>query len=107
MSRRHKYRAQPTEIDGIRFDSKREATYYASLKVRQIAGEIDGLELQPRYDIYMKGKKVCTYVADFRFNDKVMGKRRVVDVKGFKTQVYKLKKKLAEAAYPGLEIEEA
>lgn len=104
---RHKFNAQPTEVDGIRFASKREARYYGLLKIRERQGEIERLELQPKYEITVNGKRICTYIADFRFNDLTHKKRRVIDVKGCKTQVYKLKKKLVEALYPGVEVEEA
>ena len=35
---KHKFNAKPTEVDGIRFASKKEANYYADLKLRQAAG---------------------------------------------------------------------
>ena len=104
---RQKFNAQPTEVDGIRFASKREARYYGMLKIRQNLGEIERLELQPKYEVTVNGKRICTYIADFRFNDLTLNKRRVIDVKGCKTQVYRLKKKLVEALYPGVEVEEA
>jgi hypothetical protein len=45
------------------------------------------------------------YVADFTYRDAVTGKRHVIDAKGFKTQVYRLKKRAA-ALLLGIEIEE-
>lgn len=104
---RQKFNNTPTEVDGIRFASKREARYYGMLKIRQNLGEIERLELQPKYECTVNGKRVCTYIADFRFNDLTLKRRRVIDVKGVKTQAYKLKKKLVEALYPGVEVEEA
>ena len=46
MARRHKYSARPTEVDGIRFDSKAEARRYTELRTLEKAGEISHLELQ-------------------------------------------------------------
>ena len=97
-----KYRAVKTEVDGIIFDSKKEAARYKELILLEKSGVISHLELQPRYDCVVNGKKICSYRADFRyFNDQ---NSVVEDVKGFKTPVYRLKKKLVEALYPGIRI---
>lgn len=104
MAFRSKYRAVKTEVDGITFDSKREAARYMELVLLERAGEISRLELQPKYDCVVNGHKICTYKADFRYfnaNGSV-----VEDVKGMKTPVYRLKKKLVEALYPGVKIQE-
>ena len=92
-----KFKAVPTEVDGIRFASKKEAKRYQELKLLERAGEISRLELQPRYDITINGVKVCTYVADFRYFGKA--KQIVEDCKGFKTPLYRLKSKLVRALY--------
>ena len=106
-----KYRAKPTVVDGIRFDSKRESERYVELKLMQKAGEIQDLRLQPRFQLLIKtldGPVVCvgTYVADFAY-EKLTGAFRTVveDVKGVLTPVYRLKKKLVQALY-GIEIRE-
>ena len=99
-----KYRAVKTEVDGITFDSKREAARYMELMLMQRAGEIKRLELQPKYDCVVNGKKICTYRAYFRYSTNENS--IVEDVKGMKTPVYKLKKKLVEALYPGVIIQE-
>ena len=99
-----KYKAKPITIDGIRFASTKEGKRYTELKLLERAGEISRLELQPRYDITINGVKVCTYVADFSYFDK--SSRVVEDVKGMKTPVYRLKRKLVEALYPGVKITE-
>jgi len=99
-----KYRAVKTEVDGIIFDSKKEAARYKELILLKKSGVISHLELQPTYDCVVSGKKICRYRADFRYFDK---KGCVIeDVKGYKTPVYKLKKKLVEALYPGVKIVE-
>lgn len=99
----HKYHAQPTIVDGIKFASKAEAKRYSELKLLERAKEIGGLCCQPRYTIVVNGKKVCDYIADFSYHD---GKKYVVeDVKGVRTPLFVLKKKLFEITH-GIEITE-
>jgi hypothetical protein len=99
----NKYGARKTEVDGITFDSAKEAKRYGELKLLERAGEIAELELQPKYDLTVKGQKVCTYKADFRYFEH--GCEVVEDVKGMRTPVYRLKKKLMKACH-GIEIRE-
>ena len=102
----NKYRAKKTTIDGITFDSKKEAARYAELKLMERGKAIKYLKLQPEFPIEVKDHKgdyvkICTYKADFVYHE---GDRLIVeDVKGVRTPVYKLKKKLVEALY-GIEI---
>jgi hypothetical protein len=105
-----KYRAEPTTVDGFRFASKREARRYVELKLLERAGKIGGLEIQPRFDLCvgaMDGRrvKICTYVADFRYWDLVAKRSVVEDVKGVRTPVYRLKRKLMLALY-GVDVQE-
>jgi hypothetical protein len=104
IKKNNKYGAVKTTVDGIVFDSKREAVRYMELMVLQKNGQISRLELQPKYDCIINGKKICTYRADFRYFTK--DRRIVEDVKGVKTPVYILKKKLVEALYAGVIIQE-
>lgn len=103
----HKYHAKKTAVDGITFDSKKEAMRYKELKELQRVGKIDRLELQPRFELQEsfkhKGKPIrkIEYVADFKYLDIALGKWVVEDVKGMKTDVYKLKKKLFLHIYGG------
>lgn len=98
LEKKSKYSSAKTDIDGIRFDSKKEAEFYAELKLREKAGEISHLRLQPRYLLQEafkyngKQHREIEYVADFEYIEN--GETVVVDVKGFKTAVYMLKKKL-------------
>ena len=108
-----KYRAIRTMVDGIYFDSKREANRYSELKMMEKAGIINSLKLQPEFKCVVNGKKVCTYKADFEYlmvdeegPQGQIGYYIVEDVKGFKTPVYRLKKKLVEALFPGTVIKE-
>jgi hypothetical protein len=98
-----KYHARATTVDGIRFASAAEARRYSELILLQSAGEITDLELQPHYKCVVNGQNVATYIADFRYIEH--GKVIVEDVKGVRTPVYRLKKKLVEALY-GIEIVE-
>ena len=106
-----KYGNRVTYVDGVRFDSKREAERYTVLLVRQNVGEISHLKLQPEFTIleaYMKpsGEKVRAqrYRADFSY---VLpdGSLVVEDVKtdGTRTRVFENKRKLVEDKY-GIEI---
>ena len=103
VPRRSKYHAVPETVGGIRFASKKEARRASELKLLERAGQIRNLELQPRYDIVVNGINCGFYKADFRYFE---GNKAVVeDAKGFKTQVYSLKKRLVEALY-GITITE-
>jgi len=117
--KRSKYNATKTVIDGIKFDSKKEAGRYSELKLRERCRVISNLELQPRYDVIVNGQKICYYKADFRYFDNEKGAEVVEDVKAMpKTakaikafrgtgawRIYRIKKKLVEALY-GIEIRE-
>lgn len=95
-----KYNAQKVTVDGIKFDSRKEAARYKELKALELVGKIDRLELQPRFVLMdgfrYEGKAVrkIEYVADFLYRDLSTLELVVEDVKGVKTDVYKLKKKL-------------
>ena len=105
---RNKYHAQPTTIDGIRFDSKREAARYLELKLLHLAGVIHKLQVHPRYVLLepfeCKGVKYrgIFYEGDFEYYEN--GQRVCEDVKGVKTQVFRIKEKLFIKRY-GDEIE--
>lgn len=90
----NKYKAIRTAVDGIEFDSKREAEFYRKLLLLKKAGEIVELELQPEFSIL----DVAKYRADFRVKTKE-GETVIYDVKGFRTPLYRLKKKLVEAIH--------
>jgi hypothetical protein len=98
--RRNKYNAAKTEFDGKVYDSKKEAARAAELKLLQKAGEIMAFAEQVTF-LLPAGVK---YIADFVIigNDLSV---TVEDVKGFKTDVYKLKKKLMEEVH-GIRIKE-
>lgn len=110
--RNSKYNAKKVTVDGITFASISESKRYPYLKMRLRAHEIKDLELQKKYllqEAFTKnGKRYrkIEYVADFCYYDLKKDKYIVEDVKGVETKVFKIKKKLFEMRYPGLEITE-
>lgn len=102
--RTNKFNAKRVLLDGICFDSKAEANYYAALKLRERAGEVTGIELQRWYDLIVNGVLVARYRADFVFFDRLYCTRRIVDTKGVVTRDFRMKQKLMKACH-GLEIE--
>lgn len=105
MSRPSKYNAVRCEADGIFFDSKKERDRYQQLKLLERANEIKNLRLQPSFPLIINNVKVGTYKADFGYDDIRANQEVTEDVKGFKTPVYRLKKKLVAAIY-GIEVME-
>ena len=106
-----KYHNKKVEYDGYTFDSIREKNYYIKLKLLEKAGKIKELELQKEYELQPsfklnnKTSRKITYRADFTYKTTEDDKLHVVDVKGYRTDVYRLKKKLFEYKYR-IEIEE-
>ena len=102
-----KYRAMRVVVDRYKFASKAEARRYGELKLMLSAKEIDGLIVHPKFELIIKGIKrdTITYIADFCYRDCKTGNLIVEDVKGFKTAVYNLKKRLMRALL-GIEIKE-
>lgn len=109
--KQNKYKNTKVEYKGIKFDSIKEMKHYQLLEYLQKIGEIKELKLQvpyeliPKYKINNKTIRKCVYVADFVYFDTKDNKVHVIDTKGFRTDTYKLKKKLFEYKYR-IEIEE-
>ncbi|MDX0548552.1 DUF1064 domain-containing protein [Sinorhizobium medicae] len=99
-----KYRNKKTTVDGVKFDSKREAEFYSSLKQLERAGQVYEVELQKPYALTVNGQLVCTYKADFAFYDAIQKRNRVVDIKGVATSDFNIKRKLMRAIY-GIDVE--
>jgi len=99
-NRRHKYGAKKTTVNGIIFDSKKEAKRYGELLLLEKAGDIKDLELQPVFILQKgfthKGKLVreIKYIADFKYYDRRAEAWVVEDVKGFRPAEYMIKKKI-------------
>lgn len=105
-----KYYNKPVDYDGHHFDSKAERDRYIELKLMENMGVIQGLEMQKKYVLQEKGKypsgkryAEISYVADFVYQYE--GKTVVEDVKGYKTDIYRMKKKLMAGVY-GIEVQE-
>lgn len=111
----NKYRNRKTVVNGIVFDSKKEAKRYQELLLLERTGAIQSLERQKKYilipaqrewssEVYTKGKKKgqpkqgkllereCSYIADFVYQEN--GQTIVEDTKGVRTKDYRIKRKL-------------
>lgn len=118
---KQKYGNKAVIIDGIKFQSKKEANRYCELKLLERAGKIKDLELQKTFELIptqrepdtitktgkvKQGKVIersCCYIADFVYKEN--GQLIVEDTKGMRTEVYKIKKKLMLYVY-GIKIRE-
>ncbi len=124
--RRSKYGNRKTVVDGITFDSKKEANRFRELQLLERAGKITTLQQQVKYvliptqrefsnEIYKKGahqghfkpgkvlEKECSYIADFAYIQD--GAYVVEDTKGVRTEAYKIKRKLMLERY-GIKVRE-
>ena len=122
-----KYNSQKTEVDGIKFDSRKEARRYRELKLLEQAGEIEDLRMQVKYILIpaqrepdtvgarggiIKGKVIereCSYLADFVYRIGGTSEEVVEDVKGYKDgsayAIFKIKRKLMLFIY-GIRVKE-
>lgn len=115
-----KYNSRKVAVDGIAFDSVKEARRYKQLKLLQLAGEISDLRIQVPFElvpaqyersmsVYSRGakkgqpkrgrciEKAVTYFADFVYSEN--GRRIVEDAKGMRTKDYVIKRKLFRWRY--------
>lgn len=101
-----KYSNKKTSYKGIIYDSKKEAKRAYELDIMQRAGLIQNLErqksfeLQPSFKLNGKTIRAITYIADFVYTKN--GQTIVEDVKGFKTEIYRLKYKMFLYKYPDI-----
>lgn len=101
-----KYGNVYTEYKGITYMSKKEAGYAQILdslkRAKNDRDRVVSVEVQVPYQVVLNNTKICKYLADFKvlYAD---GHTEIVDVKGVKTQTYRLKKKLVEAQF-GIKI---
>lgn len=98
--KRNKYHAVKTEVDGMKFDSKKEAAVYWEYKMQKRAGEIKHFEVKPKIElqpafVLPSGEKIAaiTYIPDYVINHND-GTVEIVDVKGMATEAFKLKWKM-------------
>ena len=93
-----------TEVDGVSFDSKGEAAYWQTLKLRERAGEISDLKRQVVFRIDVEGQHICRVIPDFAYAEG--GLLVVADFKSpaSMTPEFKLKRKLMRAVH-GIDIQ--
>ena len=107
---RSKYGAMKQTVDGITFDSKKEATRYGELKLLQRASEIGGLRWQVEFPLTVLATDgelvgIGCYVADFVYTERGRVDLTIEDTKGFRTPLYRWKRKHVEVQY-GITIKE-
>ena len=98
-------------VDGVSFRSTLEANVYQLLRLWEQAGVIQALQVQPLFILQPKRRplignamRAITYTADFSYTRK--GRRVVIDAKGYRMEVYRLKAKLFREKYPDVEFQE-
>lgn len=88
----NKFHAIPTTTaDGIRHDSKAEASRWDTLKLRERAGEISDLQRQVEFPLLVNGIQIGKYKCDFLYREN--GGRVIEDVKGMRTPLFNWKAK--------------
>ena len=98
---------------GYVFDSKKEFIRWCELRILERSGKITDLKRQVKYVLLpsqcgSNGKvleRECSYIADFVYFDFTLGKQVVEDCKGYRTEAYKLKKKML-LYFHGIQIKE-
>lgn len=105
-----KYNSRKITVDGITFDSRKEARRYSELLLLERAGAIQNLQRQVKFELIPSqrvngrvAERACTYIADFVYEEN--GRKVVEDTKGFKTKDYIIKRKLLLYRY-GIQIKE-
>ena len=108
-------RAKPQTIDGLKFDSAKEANRYLALRLLERNGEIFDLVVHPVFPLTVGGKPVlirskgyqngrkAKYTADFSYIDR-NGEKIYEDVKGYDTPIARLRRAVIEAEY-GIRID--
>ena len=100
MYKKTKYNNKITELDGIKFHSRKESLRYSQLKLYEKGGLIANLRLQVAYELIPKlvingkNERAIKYVADFVYTDTVNKCEVVEDVKGMITDIFKIKYRL-------------
>lgn len=100
--RYNKYKAEKQTFGGRSYHSKKEADYAVNLEWRKKAGEIKEIIPQYKLDIRVNGKHITNYFIDFKvvLSDDTI---ELIEVKGFETDVWRLKWKLTEALLDEIE----
>jgi len=103
--KKSKYSSTKTQVEGIVFDSKKEARRYKELLILLKAGEIGLLQRQVPYELNEGGSHSLKYIADFVYINTSTGKTIVEDCKGYKTKEYIKKRRLMKNIH-GIVIKE-
>lgn len=96
---KNKFLSKKITVDGLKFDSKKEASYYGQLKIKKACGQIKDFERQVRFNFHHNGVKIGYYKADF-VEELPDGSKQVIDVKSDFTRKlprYRKQKKLMAA----------
>lgn len=109
FGKKNKYHAQKTELNGIQFDSRKEATVYQKLQNLERSSIISNLRRQIRFELVPKQKdeRPVYYVADYVFEQD--GKTVIADCKSAMTKklpAYIIKRKIFKFRYPEYEFRE-
>lgn len=110
-AKRSKYKNVKTVVDGIEFDSKKEAKRWLELRAMERCGDISCLQRQVVFalipPVVLDGRKrpETKYIADFKYRT-AAGDDVVEDAKGFKTDSWSLKRKLMRWIH-GIEVVES
>lgn len=109
--KRSKYGNKKVTVDGITFDSQKEAKRWTELKQLEEAGAISHLERQPKFKLFCGNTPIrfdsgrqAVYRADFAYFSASENKRVIEDAKGFRTPEYKLKRAIVHAMHPMTKI---
>lgn len=109
----NKYNARKTEYNGVRYDSKLEASVAYELDMRLKAGDFVSVERQHKIKLYVylpDGSRayLFNYIVDFKC-ERPDGSVLLVEAKGLETEVFKVKKKILDLVWlpdnPGYEYE--
>ena len=104
QNRGNKFRAVKQTFNGRTYHSKKEAAYAQQLELRKLAGEIKHIKPQHKLPLYVNGKLICNYYIDFKVtltDDSI----ELIEVKGFSTDLFRVKWKLTEALLYAGQIE--
>lgn len=98
----NKYKNKKILVDGVLFDSQKEASRYKELLLLERSGNICNLDLQVKFEVIpkTKGERATHYIADFTYYEK--GKFIIEDVKSVITRKkpdYIMKRKLMKYLY--------
>jgi hypothetical protein len=85
----------------VLYDSVKESEYAMQLDSDLHAGKIRSWKGQQTLSLDVNGKHICNAIVDFLVLHED-GELEYVEIKGFATATWKLKRKLIEALYPGI-----